>query len=173
MSDTCVKGVWETYDGQVKQMREQGLSLQAIGDNVGVTRERVRQILRRHYGTTESKFVSRERLAKFLGCSDYLLARLEERGALSPLHSGGRYLYSPEEAEGAVERLIEHLTSLPVVVERICESCGRRFSVRPYRVRHSSPARFCSNKCKGMYVGVHYGFRARPENGRFGLKSLS
>lgn len=43
--------VWEIYNGQIKELRNQGLTLQAIGNQVGVTRERIRQILNEHYGT--------------------------------------------------------------------------------------------------------------------------
>ena len=37
--------VVEIYDGQIADMRRDGFTLQRIGDKIGVSRERVRQIL--------------------------------------------------------------------------------------------------------------------------------
>ena len=49
------KSAWETYDGRIYDMRQEGNTLQKIGDTIGVTRERVRQILVEKHNSTEIK----------------------------------------------------------------------------------------------------------------------
>ena len=107
-------GVWQQYGSQLKVLREQGLSLQAIGDKVGVTNERIRQLLKKHYGTAKvSRVGTRIALAVSLGCNPYKLKLLEKQGILHPIHSGGRYLYSHDEAVKAI-----------VALQRYCKHCG-------------------------------------------------
>jgi len=43
-------------------------------------------------------------------------------------------------------------------VELKCEVCGKIFYRKPYGIRSVSPGRFCSNECKGSYVGNTVGF---------------
>lgn len=42
--------VYDTYDGLIAQWRGEGYTLQEIGNRVGVTRERIRQILNKYFG---------------------------------------------------------------------------------------------------------------------------
>ena len=150
------KSVWETYNGQIMEWRKQGLALQLIGDKVGVTRERVRQVLERYYGTTVVPgLVPRGKLARLLGCSSQRLQKLEKEGLLTPDHYGGFYLYDRDESEKAALMVIQPPKP---DVERICEVCDRKFYVRPYTIRPTSPRRFCSRRCQGVWWGRHYGF---------------
>jgi len=157
-------GVWDLYNGQVKEFRSQGYTLQAIGDKFGVTRERIRQILNEHYGNTRRGLITRESLAKFLKCSATTLGKMEKQGILKPTHRGRLHLYNRDEAEKATLRTVHHL--IMPYIEKICEECGRKFYVKPYNIREVSPRRFCSKFCQGKWVGNHYGFTAHPENTR-------
>jgi hypothetical protein len=91
--------VWRAYGDEIKQLRERGYSLQAIGDRFEITREGVRQLLQKHYGTTEMPFLTRNQVAKIVGCSGRRLSRLEKRGILHPLHHGRRYLYALDDVK--------------------------------------------------------------------------
>lgn len=144
-------------NSEIKQLRDRGYSLQAIGGKFGVSKERVRQILKKRYGTTRIlELTPREPLARLLGCSNSRLILLERRGVLNPILIGGRYFYNKDEAEKAATEV----KCFPApYVERICEECGKKFYVKPYEIQLCSPRRFCSKKCLGKYVGRHYGFR--------------
>lgn len=164
--------VWETYNGQVKQLRNQGLSLAKIGDKVGVTRERIRQILEKHYGTTiPSGLIPRIRLAKLLGCSDPMLKTFENEGKVHPSRRGDRVWYTPEESERAFLALQEYkLKHAPVLLK--CGQCEQEFKVsrRDFNARNRKRKLtlwFCSKHCYGRYSGLHYGFSAHSEHKRF------
>lgn len=160
--------VWETYNGQVKTLRNQGLTLQAIGNRIGVTRERVRQILEEHYGTTKiSGLIPRSQLGKLLGSSGTQLARLERQGVLDPIHIGRRYLYDRDEVEQAALLIIQIRQA--TWIRFICPECGKVFererSCVTYRTtRKGQEHWFCSRQCLGKFVGRNYGFTAHPEN---------
>lgn len=140
---------------EVKQLRDQGYSLQAIGDKFGLTKERIRQILKERYGTTRMLGLTpRDLLAQLLGCSNGRLILLEKGGVLRPIHVSGCYLYNRDEAEKAA---MEVMRPRAPDVEKICEECGKKFYARPYKINPHSPHRFCSRVCQGRYAGLHYG----------------
>ena len=168
MKRTKEQSVWEIYNGQVKVLRDQGLTLQAIGDRVGVTRERIRQILKEHYGTTKIPgFVFREQLANLIGCTGTYLVFLEKRGVLNPIHSGGQYLYDRDESEKAA-LAIAQMRQKGHWVELVCDGCGITFERGQNQVtsktKRGQKLWFCSRRCLGKYVGRHYGFAAHPKN---------
>jgi len=153
------KGVWDTYNSRILKLRQQGLTLQLIGDKVGVTRERIRQILKEHYGTTKiSGFITRNKLAGLLKCSNCILTTLERKGLLNPLHYGSHYLYTRDEAKKAAILVAQ---AREPDVERTCEVCGKQFYVRPYDIKHTSPRRFCSRQCHGAWFGKYFGYKRK------------
>lgn len=167
---TKEQSVWGIYNGQVKALRNQGLTLQAIGDRVGVTKERIRQILVAHYGTTEVPgFIVRERLAGLLGCSSTYLLSLEKQGVLNPIHSGsgGYRLYDRDESEKAA-LAVAQMRQNGHWVKLVCDECGRDFkrerSQVTFKIKKGQKLWFCSRHCLGKYTGQHYGFTAHPEN---------
>lgn len=140
--------VWEVYNGEIKELRDQGLTLQAIGDKVGVTRERVRQILNEHYNTAGiSGLIARYQLAQIIGCSEPRLKMLEREGKLNPLHSGRSFFYNRDEAERAV-----------LALQRFCLHCGE-----PLPLKHS--AKYCS-KCQKDYRRNAYHFVSKESKRR-------
>ena len=57
-----------------------------------------------------------------------------------------------------------------ILVPLICDQCGETFKRRQGDIRgalrfnNSDKKWFCTKKCYGAYVGIHYGFVAHPEN---------
>jgi AraC-like DNA-binding protein len=106
--------VWESHRLQMVEMRRSGYTLQKIGDSVGVSRERVRQILKEHHVKPESQLLTESKVAKAIGCSICRLRRLRKQGMLNPLHRGNPFHYY-DRAE---------LEKVKLVMERRCPRCG-------------------------------------------------
>jgi len=140
---------------EIRQLREQGYTLQAIGDKVGLTREGIRQLLVKNWGTTKfSALVPRETFAKLLGCSVGRLNTLEKKGLVNPIHLGYRYLYGEKDSK----KILGLLNPMrPPLVERTCEECGKKFYLRASSIRPHSPGRFCSKRCQGDSFGHRNG----------------
>ena len=157
-------GAYSLYDGIIPAMRIQGHTLQAIGDKCGVSRERIRQILREHYpNQLHPTLLTRKQLAQILQCSPSLLQTIEAEGLSPSIHRDHRFFYDPKDIE-AIKAIVESKQPIPEV-QLICEVCGKTFYRKPYYIRPTqSPGRFCSNKCKSSFLGVHYGFGIHPEH---------
>ena len=107
MHDTC----WEAYGGYIKQRRDAGDSLKKIGDEVGCTKQRICQILVRHYGTADSEgTLSTSQLLEQLGCSHGTLYNIRKKWAI-PQVSRGRW--KPE------------TLALILKLSRKCKMCGK------------------------------------------------
>jgi len=118
--------VVDIYNGAIPDMRRQGYTLQAIGDEIGVTRERVRQILSRYYPGTCTQFLKETQVAKVVGCSPATLRKLCRAGKLSPIPRGKHYLYDREEIEKAylaVLKTCPHCGSIYMEGFKYCREC--------------------------------------------------
>ena len=152
----------------IKQLREQGYTLESIGSKFDITRERVRQILKQYYRTTQmSLWVSRRSFADLLGCSYKLLENLEQKGLISPICSGGLRLYNKRNL-GEVAELVAEAKVRKPIIELTCETCGKKFYRKSYYISPTSSGRFCSKKCWGVYFGRNYGFGIHRKIGRNG-----
>lgn len=141
---------WE----EIRELREQGYTLQAIGDEYGVTKERIRQLLTKHYGTTKlCLLLPRETFSNLVGCGSSTITRLETKGLIKPIHYNWTYLYKREDAE-KVSKLVFRPSPF---IEKTCEECGKKFSRRSSEFKPCSPGRFCSKYCQGVYLGKHHG----------------
>lgn len=91
---------WEVYNGYIKEQRQAGATLQEIADEVGRSRERIRQILKQHYGSTRSVFdvglITTKELAEITGYANIL--DFKDRGIIEPSGVGeeGIYLWRPD-----------------------------------------------------------------------------
>ena len=88
-------------------MRHLGATLQQIADNIGMTKEGVRQILVRNYGSTKRKFISTNQLRKITGLTRNRIRELYLANIITPVRewdtSIGRYLlWSPTTWEQAI-----------------------------------------------------------------------
>ncbi len=123
MDDTC----WEVYDGYLKQRRDAGANLRQIGDEVGRTKQRIHQILVKHYGTADSEgTLSTSQLLEQVGCSSYTLFTLRKEGIISQVSSGR---WKPE------------TPALILELRRKCKICGVQFfpmNVNPHYITLAS-----------------------------------
>ena len=112
-------GVVETYDGEIAVLRKDGYSLQSIGDVIGVTRERVRQVLNQYYGGTKIPLLTELQVAKICGCSIPQVVKVRKQGKVSPKIRGGRRYYD----SNAIEELF-------LALQKNCAMCGRPMKSR-------------------------------------------
>ena len=99
---------------KICSLRYDGWTLQQLGDEFGISKERVRQIIKKHRGTTCHRLITRTQLSKLLLCDDSFLRNLEKKGILLPIHRGFHYLYDAYEMDKAI-----------VAVRRYCVHCGK------------------------------------------------
>jgi len=124
-----VAGVYQEYGDLIAALRSQGKTLQQIGDQLGVTRERVRQVLSKHFPECSIP-PSTEEAAKKLGMSYRHFRRTAERLGIRPIgRSRNRIRWSPD--------------VLPAIWTayklRSCRICGR--DLAPNR------SVYCSEEC--------------------------
>jgi hypothetical protein len=125
-------------DKQIVQLRSRGLTLKAIGQQFGITRERVRQIVSR-YPITRRLATVPDLMARF-GVKRYEIQRAMKRAGLGRRpRRGNRYVLS--DADVATIAAI-----LSRQEDRKCLICGRSLEGRVRRSR-----RFCSLECFHQY----------------------
>lgn len=92
------KGVWDTYNGYLADKREAGATLEDIGKEVGISRERVRQILVRHYGTTKmTSLLTTAQLAQLMNLSETTIGEYRKAGIIKPANDSSRhFLYGTD-----------------------------------------------------------------------------
>jgi len=121
MNDTC----WKVYGNYIKQRRDAGASLKEIGDDVGRTKQRIHEILVKHYGTADSEgTLNTSQLLGQVGCSVATLHKLRKEGVI-PQVSRGRW------KPGTLDIILEL---------RKCKICGKPVS------KHRRT--YCSEACK-------------------------
>lgn len=132
------RGVVEIYNGEILAMRKDGDTLQSIGDKIGVTRERVRQILNQYYGGTKTSFLSEHQVAVLCGCSDRIIGRMREQGLVNPRLSGHYKLYDRDEVEKAYLAYLRQCAMCGASIgltRKYCKECTakRQRYFYPYR----------------------------------------
>ena len=124
-----MNGIYQEYGDLIATLRSEGKTLQQIGDQLGVTRERVRQVLNKHFPECSSP-PSTEDAAKMLGVSYRHFRNTAERLGIQPIaRTRNRIRWSPD--------------VLPAVWTayklRSCRICGRHLpSTRRF---------YCSEEC--------------------------
>lgn len=131
-------------DAKVVQLRQANpcASLQQIGSQVGISRERVRQILKRSQQPTR-RYIRRQ-LYYCLVC-----------GKSTP-------------NKNWCSQQCKYEYSYPWVECTQCHNLFRRRAsniIHPaYDARYTGKGIFCSKKCRGIWLTAHYGFAAFPEH---------
>jgi len=136
-------GAFETFNGLIYDLRQQGYTLEEIGREIGRTRERVRQILVEHYGGTEikwGKLVTTSQLIAQADCRLRLIEKLRRAGLITPVGRG----------------IWDYDATLPVIIDSkpACKVCGKAVS---YHRSH-----YCSDECYNK-VWRHRYKNAPPE----------
>lgn len=130
-------GVIELYNRLIPTLRQQGYSLAEIGERVGVSRERIRQILKQYY--PESLYPSTlktKEVNQLTGISEAKLRRWAKRMGLRRISLNPRtyYIWTVEDIAEANQEL-----------KKLCPICGMGISEK--RIK------YCSDICtkKGKY----------------------
>lgn len=67
------------------QMRQSGATLKRVGSRFGITRERVRQLLTVHYGSTGvGELLTTAELYRLAGCTLNYVNKLKQGGVIQP-----------------------------------------------------------------------------------------
>ena len=124
-----VAGVYQQYGNLIAALRSEGKTLQQIGDQLGVSRERVRQVLNEYFPECSTP-PSTEEAARMLGMSCRRFRSTAERLGIQPIaRSPGRIRWS-HETLSAVRTAYKF---------RSCRICGRHVPANR-RV-------YCSEEC--------------------------
>ena len=120
-------------------------TMSQIGKLVGVSQQRVEQII---YKAGITKF-QRKRKKAYQNCpvcKELFYPRYKEQIYCS--------MKCSRKAHAAV------------MVRRKCKICRKVFYVAASDIRpdKGTTAEFCSRKCRGKWLGINYGLRAKPEN---------
>lgn len=121
---------WDTYDGYIADKRKGGATLEEIGKEVGVTRERIRQILMEHYGTTKmTPLLTTRQLSQLAGLSVTTINIYHREGIIKPTNTSVK---SPLYSVDALKAILDHR-------HRQCRICGKPVPIRCYA--------YCSPEC--------------------------
>lgn len=83
--------VAQTRLDTMHQMRQSGATLDRVGSRFGITRERVRYLLTKHYGSTRVQdLLTATELARLTSCGYSYIDKLERRGVIQPAMVVGR-----------------------------------------------------------------------------------
>jgi len=132
---TVVEQRIEVNASAIYAMRHSGATLQHIANKIGKTKERVRQILVKNYGSTKRKLISTEQLRKLVGLSRNRIMEFYLANVITPVRewdtNGGRYfLWS----SASVEQINSYYETY-----RSCKMCH---SFIPRSRRY-----YCSEQC--------------------------
>jgi len=170
----------------IYNMRKEGTTLKDIGTAFSLSKERIRQILCRNYGSTRiSNLLSTSELCIQADRSLYMVNKLAEGGLLAP-HYVGKHRYWTSNTVSLVKELSKRTCEIcgRVFLARwgtircdecrrvtlVCDSCGKEFplsrTVYNVRLRRGYKHSFCSRRCVGRYTGKEFGFAKHPYNTR-------
>lgn len=108
-------GIYDAYNGLIAKMRSEGYSLQFIGNTCGgVSRERIRQVLNKHFGGIKPAVLTENAVAKLLGCQYYQVTALRTKGIVTPKRMGHFWCYNRDEIEKAA-----------LGIQKLCRDCGK------------------------------------------------
>jgi predicted nucleic acid-binding Zn ribbon protein len=129
------------------QMRQSGTTLARVGSRFGITREGVRRLLTKHYGSTRVQdLLTATELARLSSCSYSYIAKLKRRGVIQPatVIGHGRTLWNSETIIAVIEYIDSHRCPVcrqplssdrQVYCSRQCYLEARRYKNQPEEAR--------------------------------------
>ncbi len=121
--------------GAVYGMRQAGASLQQIAEKTGRSKERIRQLLVKHYGSTKFKLLTTAQLCNLLGLSRHQITNLYQRHIITP---------TIEWSEGKNRRLFWAPQTIEMVIEYYREERRCKICFRPIPKGRRI---YCSSRC--------------------------
>lgn len=123
----------KTVNQLIKERRDSGMTLQGIGDEFGCTRENIRLILIKYYGTAVvgslgKALLTTLQLANLVNCSNAQIGEFHMRGVISPANLNSHTRLWDSKAVSELLRI------------RSCRICNR--IIPKYR------SVYCSNGCR-------------------------
>jgi hypothetical protein len=138
-------------------MRRSGSTLQQIADKTARSKERIRQILIGHYGSTRHELISTEQLRRLFGFSRHHILELYRIGVITPVKewnaSNGRYLLW---SRTAISKINSYNNST-----KLCKQCGGTIP--------ANRRTYCSANC---YIENHKYKNMSSENKKKHLESI-
>lgn len=137
----------------IYQMRQSGATLQQIANRCGISRERVRRLLIKYYGSTRIQdFLTMTELAHLAGCTQRYIYKLEQRGTIKPAKviGRGRTLWDAETAATITLFIDSHRcrvcnepvpSNRQVYCSRACALKAPRYENNPEQARRLQKAR--------------------------------
>ena len=176
---TVVEQRTEINASAIHAMRHLGATLQQIADKIGKTKERVRQILVKNYGSTKHELISTKQLCKLTGLPRNRIIELYLANVITPVRewdtSIGRYLLWSTSTWGQVisyyknNRLCKMChSSIPRSRRYYCsEQCyeeSRKYKYRSIEAkqRHLRSVKIYRAKCKQIAQAAVTGSSKRP-----------
>jgi predicted DNA-binding transcriptional regulator AlpA/predicted nucleic acid-binding Zn ribbon protein len=89
---------------RIVKLRREGMSLRQIGNKVGLSAERVRQLLKEKVPPGHQGLLSTPQLVELTGVSDKVIYRLMRQQIISPRRQGRNYLWSSSTLKTIRER---------------------------------------------------------------------
>lgn len=141
------------YNERIATLKKDGLTLEQIAEQFGVTRQRIHQILKQYHPYAQSKYTTEKSASRIVGVN---LWYLRKRGLITCHYvSPGRYRYSKADIERALH-IAYHLCHRCGVKthyrRRFCPSCSKEARRNPYPYRSPEGKRKCSEASRNWIV---------------------
>ena len=143
----------------IYNLRNEGQTLQEIANRYGVSRERIRQILRNSKSrktTNPQGCLNSRQVSKQFGMTpDNLGMFIRNHNLILSNHQKGkRYFFTSEDVE-KIKQIRSSMYRAPKITFN-CEWCGQEKTIR-YLVYKRNKFHFCSRRCHGLWLGNNYG----------------
>ena len=127
-------GIYQLHNGEILQKRLSGQTLQQIGDELGVSRERVRQVLKSYFHVKGIPFLRSKDVQRVTGLSPYMV--WEKARELGVKKQGSCFVWDRDSIAKLLSDVIAKCS-----ISRVCRVCERPITAKYRRV-------FCSEKCR-------------------------
>ena len=155
----------------IYNLRNEGQTLQEIANRYGVSRERIRQILRNSKSrktTNPQGCLNSRQVSKQFGMTpDNLGMFIRNHNLILSNHQKGkRYFFTSEDVE-KIKQIRSSMHTAPKITFN-CEWCGQEKTIK-YSEYKGRKFHFCSRRCHGLWLGNNYGRRREKRKKEEGM----